>query len=50
MLSVGGFLGMGNRLVAAPFKELHVTDKRLSMEGASKDSLRALPEFRYAKE
>ncbi|WP_094843530.1 PRC-barrel domain-containing protein [Bordetella genomosp. 11] len=50
ILSVGGLLGMGNRLVAVPFKELHVTDKRLRMEGASKDSLRALPEFRYAKD
>lgn len=50
ILSVGGFLGMGNRLVAVPFKQLTVADKRLRMEGASKDSLRALPEFRYAKD
>nr|WP_235610839.1 PRC-barrel domain-containing protein [Bordetella sp. H567] len=50
ILSVGGFLGLGQRLVAVPFKELHVADKRLRMEGASKDSLRALPEFRYAKD
>lgn len=50
ILSVGGFLGMGNRLVAVPFKDLHVADKRLRMDGASKDSLRALPEFRYAKD
>ncbi len=36
ILSVGGFLGMGQRLVAVPFKELHaVADKRLRMEGAS---------------
>ncbi|CAM3785054.1 PRC-barrel domain-containing protein [Bordetella sputigena] len=50
IISVGGFLGMGNRLVAVPFKQLTVADKRLRMEGASKDSLRALPEFRYAKD
>jgi hypothetical protein len=50
ILSVGGFLGMGNRLVAVPFKQLMVADKRLRMEGATKDSLRALPEFRYAND
>ncbi|ANN74928.1 photosystem reaction center subunit H [Bordetella genomosp. 9] len=50
ILSVGGFLGVGNRLVAVPFKELHVDDKRLRMDGASKDTLRALPEFRYVKD
>jgi hypothetical protein len=50
ILSVGGFLGVGNRLVAVPFKDLHVADKRLRMEAASKDSLRALPEFQYAKD
>jgi hypothetical protein len=50
ILSVGGFLGMGNRLVAVPFKQLQVADKRLRMEGATKDSLRALPEFRYAND
>jgi hypothetical protein len=50
ILSVGGFLGVGTRLVAVPFKDLHVSDKRLRMDGASKDSLRALPEFRYAKD
>ncbi|ARP85451.1 PRC-barrel domain-containing protein [Bordetella genomosp. 9] len=50
ILSVGGFLGMGKRLVAVPFKQLQVVDKRLRMEGATKDSLRALPEFRYAND
>ncbi|MDQ8030619.1 MAG: PRC-barrel domain-containing protein [Bordetella sp.] len=50
ILSVGGFLGIGTRLVAVPFKDLQVADKRLRMDGATKDSLRALPEFRYAKD
>jgi hypothetical protein len=48
ILSVGGFLGMGTRLVAVPFKRLQVVDKQMRMEGATKESLRALPEFRYA--
>jgi sporulation protein YlmC with PRC-barrel domain len=48
ILSVGGFLGMGKHMVAVPFKRLQVVDKRLRMEGATKESLRALPEFRYA--
>lgn len=50
ILSVGGFLGMGTHLVAVPLQELTVVDKRLRMEGGTKESLRALPEFRYAKD
>jgi hypothetical protein len=50
ILSVGGFLGIGKRLVAIPFKDVHIADKRLRMDGATKDSLRALPEFHYAKD
>ena len=50
ILSVGGFLGMGTHLVAVPLKELRVVDKRLRMDGGTKESLRALPEFRYAKD
>ncbi|OZI42627.1 photosystem reaction center subunit H [Bordetella genomosp. 5] len=50
IVSVGGFLGMGTRLVAVPFKQLKVADKRLHMDGATKESLKALAEFRYAKD
>jgi hypothetical protein len=47
VLSVGGFLGMGSRYVVVPFSSLHVKDKRMVLPGATKDSLTALPEFKY---
>ena len=48
ILSVGGFLGMGTHLVAVPFSSLQVVDKQMQWPDATKESLRALPEFKYA--
>ncbi|MBT2792733.1 PRC-barrel domain-containing protein [Paraburkholderia strydomiana] len=48
ILSVGGFLGLGTHLVAVPFGSLHVVDKQMRLPNATRDSLKALPEFRYA--
>lgn len=48
VLSVGGFLGMGNKLVAVPYEQLKTMDNKIIMPGASKDALKALPEFKYA--
>lgn len=47
VLSVGGFLGMGTKYVAVPFKDLKVTDKGVMMPGATKKSLKDLPSFKY---
>ncbi|MGG5817746.1 PRC-barrel domain-containing protein [Falsiroseomonas sp. HW251] len=49
IISVGGFLGIGAHLVAVPYERLqHATDRdRWMLQGATKDSLRGLPEFRY---
>src|ERR1019366_9927573 len=46
-LSVGGFLGMGTKYVVVPFSAIQVKDKQMVLPGATKDSLRALPEFKY---
>ncbi|MEC5406366.1 PRC-barrel domain-containing protein [Paraburkholderia sp. MPAMCS5] len=48
ILSVGGFLGMGKHLVAIPFGDLQVTNRRVVLPEATKKSLEALPEFKYA--
>jgi len=48
ILSVGGFLGMGKHYVAVPFNDLQITAKQVTMPGATKSSLEALPEFKYA--
>jgi hypothetical protein len=50
VLSVGGFLGMGSRLVVVPYANLRVVDKKLVLPGGTKESLKALPEFKYAGE
>src|SRR5580698_5329621 len=48
VLSVGGFLGMGTKYVVVPYSALQVRDKKMVLSGATKDSLKALPEFKYA--
>ena len=49
VLSVGGFLGMGTKYVVIPYNTLQVKDKQhMILPGATKDSLKALPEFKYA--
>jgi rRNA processing protein Gar1 len=48
VLSVGGFLGVGNKLVVLPYDAIRKTDDKLVMPGATKDALKSLPEFKYA--
>jgi PRC-barrel domain len=48
VLSVGGFLGMGERLVVVPFGSLQIAGNRVMLPGGTKDALKALPEFKYA--
>jgi len=47
VLSIGGFLGMGTKYVVVPFSSLQVKDKKMVLPGATKDSLKTLPEFKY---
>jgi sporulation protein YlmC with PRC-barrel domain len=51
VVSVGGFLGMGNKLVAVPYDQLHLEmDKdqtKITMPGANKEALKAMPTFTY---
>src|SRR5258708_3187441 len=49
ILSVGGFLGVGEKLVAVPFAELQLTQDKVVLPGATKESLKSLPKFAYAK-
>ena len=48
VLSVGGFLGVGNKLVVLPYDSLSTNGSKLTMPGATKEALKALPEFKYA--
>jgi sporulation protein YlmC with PRC-barrel domain len=47
VLSVGGFLGMGAKLVSIPFDQLKIQDDKIVMPGATKASLEAMPEYHY---
>ena len=50
VVSVGGFLGIGNHLVAVPFQAFqNVRQERLMLPGATKEALKDLPEFKYAR-
>lgn len=48
VLSVGGFLGLGTHLVAVPFSEIRIVQKQMQLPNATRDSLKSLPEFKYA--
>jgi sporulation protein YlmC with PRC-barrel domain len=54
VVSVGGFLGIGTKLVAVPYTQLKLgdtknasSDNKVVMPGATKESLKAQPGFNY---
>ena len=50
VLSIGGFLGMGTRLVAVPYDTLKFAGNKVILPGGTKEGLKMLPEFKYATE
>jgi len=48
VLSVGGFLGMGTRLVVVPYDTLKFAGDKVTLPGGTKEGLKMLPEFKYA--
>jgi hypothetical protein len=49
VLSVGGFLGVATKYVVVPASALEVQGQQMMLPGATKETLKALPEFTYAK-
>jgi sporulation protein YlmC with PRC-barrel domain len=49
ILEVGGFLGVGKRLIAVPYESLVLdeTGRKIQLPGASREALRKLAEFKY---
>ena len=49
VLQVGGFLGLGSRLVAVPYSSLVIDDTgtKIQLPGATRDELKKLAEFKY---
>ena len=48
VLSIGGFLGMGTRLVVVPYDTLKFTGSKVTLPGGTKEGRKMLPEFRCA--
>jgi sporulation protein YlmC with PRC-barrel domain len=49
IIGVGGFLGIGTHDVAIPVSQLKQEGGKFILPGASKDALKAMPPFTYAK-
>lgn len=49
VLSVGGFLGLGDRLVVVPYDSLKMAANKIMLPGATKDALKMLPEYKYVR-
>jgi sporulation protein YlmC with PRC-barrel domain len=49
VVQVGGFLGVGKKLVAVPYESLQLDERgdKLMLPGASKEALRKLPVFKH---
>jgi PRC-barrel domain len=47
VLSVGGFLSLGTKYVVVPFSSLKIANNKVLLPGATKDALKALPDFKY---
>jgi sporulation protein YlmC with PRC-barrel domain len=47
IIGVGGFLGLTEKLVAIPMGQLALTSGKLILKGATKEALKAMPEFHY---
>ena len=53
VLSVGGFLGMGGKMVEVPFDKLQFgntkgsDDNRVVLPGTTKDQLTSMPDYHY---
>ena len=49
IIGAGGFLGMGKHDVAVPVGQFKEDKGKIVLAGATKDALKAMPKFEYAK-
>ena len=48
VVSTGGFLGIAKHDVVIPINQFKIKDKRIMLPGATKEAVKAMPEFKYA--
>ena len=49
IISAGGFLGMDKHDVAIPANQFKMAEGKITLPGATKDAVKAMPEFQYGK-
>ena len=49
IIGAGGFLGMGKHDVAIRVNQLKLVEGKITLPGATKESVKAMPVFQYAK-
>jgi hypothetical protein len=49
IVGAGGFVGLGRHDIAVPVTQLSQKDGKFILPGATKDAIKALPKFEYAK-
>jgi PRC-barrel domain len=49
IVGAGGFVGLGRHDVAIPVNRLQLQDGKFLLPGATKEAIKALPRFEYAK-
>ena len=49
IVSVGGFLGMGDKLVAIPFQDFELHPDKTILPGADRDALKNMSTFTYSR-
>jgi predicted metal-dependent RNase len=47
IISVGGFLGIGDRKIAIPYASLNMSPDRIVLPGGNREAINRLPEFHY---
>ena len=49
IIGAGGFVGVGRHDVAIPVQQIKIQDDKFVLPGATKEAIKALPKFEYAK-
>jgi len=49
IIGAGGFLGVDRHDVAIPVNQFKMKDGKIILEGATKDAIKGMPKFQYAK-
>jgi len=49
IIGAGGFVGLGRHDVAIPVNQLKLDEGKIVLPGATKEAIKALPRFEYAK-